>query len=500
MIRRVQQLSVIDTTFFATETPRTPNHLCMVGIYDPATAPHGRPTFEQIVAKLEACLPRVPSLRRKVVRVPLDLDRPYWVDDPDFDLEFHVRHLALPRPGDWRQLRTQVARLHSRPLDMTRPPWELTVVDGVDGRGRADGYPAGCFATVLKVHHSAIDGQSGVELLNVLHDVAPDAPQEAPVDDWYPADVPAAGELLRRAGIHALTNPLQAARAVVANVSPLARQALAAGARRTPLPRTVRTRFNHRVSAHRTWEEARCSLDVLKRVRAQVPGASINDVCLSVVGGAMASYLTELGEPPAEPLVSLVPVSTRTPDQVGAGGNQISGMRVSLCSDIADPLARVEAIRAETATKKAAQDGVAVPVLLEVAEALPGALIGAAVRAVGLVGDRGPVAANTVVTNVPGSPLPLYLLGCRLVRSTGCVPLMDGIGLFHCVTSFCGTFSFMFTADRDLMPDPEAYREHLDDSIGAHLAAAERAEHAVAPAPKAAARPSRSRAARRAAT
>ena len=182
----MHQLSVIDTTFLATETPRTPNHLCMVQIYDPSTAPDGKPSFDQILSKLADCLPAVPSLRRKLVRLPLDLDRPYWVDDVDFDLEFHVRNLALPRPGDWRQLRTQVARLHSRPLDITRPPWEMTVIDGVD---ELPGLPSGCFATVLKVHHAAIDGQSGVELLNVIHDFEPDI--EAFYQEWVGLPVPA---------------------------------------------------------------------------------------------------------------------------------------------------------------------------------------------------------------------------------------------------------------------------------------------------------------------
>lgn len=477
----MDQLSVIDTTFLATETPRTPNHLCMLGIYDPTGAPSGPPSFEQVMDKLESCLALVPSLRHKLLRVPLDLDRPYWVDDPDFDLEFHVRHLALPRPGDWRQLRTQVARLHSRPLDLARPPWEITVIDGLDS---VLDYPEGCFATVLKVHHAAIDGQSGVELLNVLHDLSSDvSAPDGPPEPWRPEPLPSGADLLRRAGIHAIENPVQAVRAVAANVTPLAREAVIAGRRRNPGPKVVRTRFNHPVSAHRTWEEARCSLAEMKLIKNQVEGASINDACLSVVAGAMRSYLTELGEPPTESLVTTVPVSTRTPDEVASGGNQISGMRVSFHSDIDDPLARIAAIAAETATKKAAQSGVAIPVLLGVAEALPGALIGAAVRGVSLLGSRAPVPANTVVTNVPGSPVPLYFLGCELVRSSGCVPLVDGVGLFHCVTSFCGVFTFMFTADRDLMPDPEVYRRHLEASIAQHLAAAGASEAAAAARP-----------------
>jgi WS/DGAT/MGAT family acyltransferase len=478
----VQQLSVIDSVLLATESPRTPNHLCMVNIYDPSDAPGGRPTLDQVLDAFRSALDAVPSLRRKLVRVPFDLDRPYWVDDPDFDLEFHVRHLALPRPGDWRQLRTQVARLHSRPVDLARPPWEVTLIDGIDA---IEDLPVGCFATVLKVHHAAIDGQSGVEVLNVIHDLEPISPpdQVDRPEPWIGAPLPSQAELLRRASLHAVSNPVQALRAVTENLSPLARSVADAGRKRGTAPKIEATRFNVKVSAHRTWEQATCSLADMKRIKNAVPGATINDACLSIVGGAMYAYLADLGEAPQTSLVASVPVSTRTPDQAGTGGNQISGMRVSLHTAIADPLERLAAIAHETSSKKATRDGVAMPVLLNVAEVLPGALIGAAVRGVSAMGDRMLTGGNTVVTNVPGSPVPLYFLGSRLVRSTGCVPLSDGLGLFHSVSSYAGTFIFMFTADRDLMPDPEVYRSYLERSIDAHLARSEPAKPKPSPKP-----------------
>lgn len=493
-IGRVQQLSVLDSVMLATETPRTPNHLCMVQIYDPSTAPDGAPSFFRIMDKIESVLPAVPSLRRKLAHLPLDVDRPYWVDDPDFDLEFHVRQLALPRPGDWRQLRTQVGRLHSRPVDISRPPWEMTVIEGLEAV--AD-LPPGCFATVIKVHHAAIDGQSGVELLNVIHDLDAQTPFEPSADGWVPRPMPSTAELLRRAATNAIANPANAVRAVAANVLPLVREAVGAGRSLGSAPRVARTRFNHPVSAHRTWEEARCGLDDMKRIKNQVTGASINDVCLSIVGGAMQSYLAELGEPPAAPLVTAVPVSTRTPEQAKAGGNQVSAMRVSMHTDIADPLARVAAIQAETALAKAAQDGVAMPVLLDVAQALPGALVGASVRGSMRLSGRAMVTQNTIVTNVPGSQVPLYFLGCEMTRTTGCVPLTDGTGLFHCVSSYAGGFTFMFTADRDMLPDPEPYRAHVERSIADHLAAADRANPAATRSKRRTAERSTARASRR---
>jgi diacylglycerol O-acyltransferase len=462
----VQQLSFIDSAFLMQESPRTPNHLCMLGLYDPSTAPNGKPSYEQILEKVEACLPVAPSLRRKLVRVPLGFDRPYWVEDPDFDVEFHVRQLALPRPGDWRQLCGQVARLHARPIDLNRPPWEMTVIEGLDS---IEGLPKGCFGTVLKVHHSAIDGVSGVELLSAIHDLEADPEPGSMGDGWQPERLPSTPWLLRRAAVHAASNPVNAARLVVTSLPPLAGELVGKLRNRSPGLRVPRTRFNQKISAHRVFDEARCSLDDLKRVKAAVPGATVNDACLSIIGGAMRLYLDSLGELPEQSLVTLVPVSTRTPENAGQGGNQVSMMRVSMHTDMADPLARLAAIRDTTVEKKAAQRGLAVPVLLDVAQALPGALIGAAVRAMATFGDRGPVLANTIVTNVPGSAVPLYFLGAKMVRSTGCVPLVDGVGLFHCVSSYCGTFTFMVTACRDLLPDPEPYIACLRQSIDEHL-------------------------------
>jgi diacylglycerol O-acyltransferase len=464
----MQQLGFIDNVMLH-DSARTPNQLCMVGIYDPSAAPGGKPGYDEVVAKLAAVLPAAPSFRRTVARVPLGLDLPYWIEDPNFDLEYHVRHLALPRPGDWKQFCVQVARLHARPLDMSRPPWELTIVDGLDG---IDRFPPGCFATVLKVHHAAIDGVSGVELLNAMHDLEAQPAGEPVADDWQPEEAPSAQVLVGRAAANAVLNPIATVRMIAGNAPPLVREIVGRARNRGPGVVVPRTRLNQPVSAHRVFDEATCSLQDLKAIKNAVAGSTINDACLSIIAGAMRSYLDELGELPDEPLLTLVPVSTRTPQQAGTGGNQISGMRVSLHTHIAEPLARLDAIRLTTVEKKAAQEGVAMPVLLDVAKFVPGALIGAAMRSMGSLGSRMPIVANTIVTNVPGSPVPLYFLGCELVHSTGCVPLFDGIGIFHCVSSYRGIFVFMITADRDLVPDVAGYVKHVEASIADHLAAA----------------------------
>ena len=460
----MQQLSPIDSAFVLLEQPRTPYHVNMVNIFDPATCPGDAPTYEDICEAIELTLPLAPTFRRKIVRVPLDLDYPYWVEDADFDLEYHMRHLALPKPGNWDQFRAQVARLIDRPLDLTRPPWEMTIIDGLDA---IDGLSPGCFAMVLKVHHSAIDGAAGVELLNNLYQQSPEDRPQRVKDRWRPEPVPTNTDLLQRAWVHGFTKPVAIARLLLSNASSLAR-AVVDDLRHEDEEEeeelhVPKTRLNGTVSAHRVWDDVRCSLDDLKRVRRRVEGATINDVCLAIVGEAMRRYLKAHDDLPRESLVTAMPISTRTPEQAKAGGNQITVTRVSLHTDIDDPIERVAAISEESREKKAVQDGVVMPVLLEAVQNLPGALVGVALRALPLAGT--PAITNTMLTNVPGPLTPYYLLGAKVVRTTGCSPMMDGGGLLHSVCSYNGEITFTFTGCREILHDADFYRDCLVGAV-----------------------------------
>src|SRR6476619_1963250 len=206
----MQQLSGQDASFIYSERPHAPTHITSISIYDPSTAPGGSVTFKGILAHLEARLHLARAFRQKVVRVPADLDHPYWVEDDDFDLEYHVRHIALPKPGDWRQFCIQAARLHARPLDLSEPLWELYVIEGLDN---VEGIPKGAFAFVLKVHHAAIDGKSGVEMLTAIHTQSPDLSDPPPPETpWRPEPDPSPFDLLARASVNAWRTPLRAAR------------------------------------------------------------------------------------------------------------------------------------------------------------------------------------------------------------------------------------------------------------------------------------------------
>jgi diacylglycerol O-acyltransferase / wax synthase len=463
----MRQLTFMDEMFLFMETPRTPAHIAPFMVYDPSTAPGGRMTFKDILAAMERRLPLADCFREKLVRVPLGLDNSYWAKDDDFDLEFHVREVALPAPGNWRQFCTQAARIHSRPLDLTRPPWEMTVIEGLDN---VEGLPPGCFAIVMKVHHAAIDGVSGTQIVTAMHDETPEGAERPPArEDWQGERPDSAWQLLAKAGMHTALSPVHAARLAARQLPNIRlRRRRSASPPRSPVPRT---RFNERVSAHKVFDMARCDLADMRKIKSAVPGATVNDAALAIVGGAMRRYLSAKGELPDEAMVAVVPISTRTPEQVEVGGNQVAMMTASTGSNIADPLERLSAVHEVTQASKEAREGVNADALRDVSEVLPGALLGLAIRATALL-PRAPVFANTLVTNTPGPRKPLYFNGARMVLSTGMTPLNDGMGLAHGVSSYADDFYFNITACREMLPDPEFYVECIEATIQDHLEAA----------------------------
>jgi WS/DGAT/MGAT family acyltransferase len=459
----MRQLAWMDHMFVVMESPASPQHMCPVMVYDRSTAPGGEVTIDRIMEAVQACLPLAPAFREKLVTVPFGLDEAYWVEDPDFDLEYHVRHLALPRPGDWRQFCTQVGRLHSRPLDMSRPPWEMTVIDGLDG---IDWLPEGGFGVVLKVHHAAIDGMAGVQMITAMHDEEAEPSRPVVEDRWKPERDPSPWGLLRRAGVHGVTRPLNGARLLARNLPPIVRELPERRRNRAQAgSRAPRTRFNGRVTPHKIFDATRLPLSEIRAAKNAVAGATVNDAALVVVGGALRQYLDTKGELPAEPMTAVVPISTRTADQAEAGGNQVAMMVASMHTDIADPLERLAAIHVSTAASKVAQQGVAAATLRDVSQVIPGALLGIATRAGAVFAANPPVLANTLVTNTPGPRNPLYFAGARMEMMTGCTPLANGAGLAHSINSYGDHFGVNVTACRELLPDIDFYMECVRHSF-----------------------------------
>ena len=465
----MEQLSGLDATFINMETRNAPTHISSLMVYDQSTAPGGLVTFKGILGNIESRLHLARCFRQKIVRVPFGFDHPYWIEDADFDLEFHVRHIALPKPGDWRQLCIQAARIHARPLDLGKPLWEMYVIEGLD---QVEGLPPGCFAILTKIHHAAIDGVSGMEIQAATHDLEPEGRPEPPESPWIAESEPSILELALRSTVNNVQQPLRFAQILSEAAPPaikalLERQAAAEDDDEDRPVEVPRTRFNGKVSPHRVFEASSFSLSDVKQIRKRVEGATVNDVILAVVGGGLRRYLEHHMELPIDTLSAFAPISTRTADQNGQAGNQVSGMLVALHTDEPDPIRRLEKVYRTTTSSKEMTAAVGARTMTDVTQTMPGALAGIAGRLVartGLMSRMRPI-AHCVVTNVPGPQVPLYFTGAKMVGSFGMGLPMEGIGLFHAVLSYNGAITVSVTACRDQMPDPSFYAECIEASF-----------------------------------
>jgi diacylglycerol O-acyltransferase len=461
----MQQLTGLDASFLYFETANAPMHVGFIMIYDQSTAPGGRVTFRGILANIEKRLHLARCFRQRLAYVPFNLDHPYWIEDPDFDLEFHVRHIALPQPGDWRQLCIQVARLHSRPLDHNHPLWEVYVIEGLDNISEL---PRGSFAIVGKIHHAAIDGVTGAELIAALHDLEPGAEPPPAKEAWSPDPLPSTADLLTRTMFNNVIYPFRLGRVMGESVPAMARlrQELQAREFKTPEP-VPRTRFNGTVTAHRVLDGRSFDLETIRAMKKAVKGATVNDVVLAICGGSLRKYLQDKRELPRESLLAMAPISVRTKAQRGTGGNQVSAMVVPLHTEIHHPLERLNAVHEGAVQSKALTQAVGARLLTDYGQFMPSALAGLAARQYsrfGLANSTNPF-FNTVVTNVPGPQQPLYFCGARVVTTYGMGPIGDGLGLIHGVFSYCGQITIAATSCRKQMPDPAFYAKCLQDSF-----------------------------------
>lgn len=471
----MEQLTGLDASFLYFERPRMPMHVGGLYIYDQSTAPGGQVRFKDILSFIEDRVHMARSFRQRIVSVPLNLDHPYWIEDPEFNMEYHVRHMALPAPGDWRQLCILASRLFSRPLDLSKPLWEFNVVEGLDN---VPGVPKGSYALITKVHHAAVDGVSGMEMTAAINSLSPD--DEAPVAEkaWVPESVPSSASLLARAYGNNLRQPLRFADVVVRSVPALAKTAAGLGRGDFQSPTTAgsvpRTRFNQTVSAHRVFEGREFDLSVIRDIKSRFSGATINDAVLAIVGGAMRKYLEAKNELPGDSLVAMAPISVRSKGESGSMGNQVSAMSVSLGTHVSDPLGRLQFTHESAHNSKEFTNAIGARQLADYSKFIPSALTGLAARlytGLGLANSVNPM-FNAVVTNVPGPQVPLYSTGARMVNQFGMGPIVDGMGLIHPVLSYCGNITISFTSDREMIPDPEFYGDCIEESFEELRAAA----------------------------
>ena len=473
----MRQLSGHEAGFLYADTPHANANLSLLHIFDQATAAGGVVRFKTVLAHIERRLSASPLFRQRLQRVPLGLDHPYWVDDENFDLEYHVRHIALPKPGDWRQFCIQTSRIHARALDLDRPLWEAYVIEGLDS---FLDLPVGSFALLLKTHLAAVGLQQLAQISALLFDSSANPPPDAPPTPWFADSPPGRLGLMGRGLAHSAAAPMRLVGPlgrVVTRVVPAA-AALASDMLLHPqgLSHTLPvTRFNSAVSPHRVFETRRFSVAEFDAIRKLVPGASVDDAVLAVIGGALRRYLDAQGElPEGHSLTAVRPLAW---DHLEAEDAQAQAWRhVSLGTDLADPVRRLASLQAQAGLPP---DGLARlldnPDLASAAALAPAAMLAwsrrLAGRAAARMGPKLPT-AHCTIAEIPAPAQPLFLCGARLSYFSAILPISDGLGLSFAITRHDGRLVISPTSCRELMPDPEAFALCLRDSFQAYLALA----------------------------
>jgi WS/DGAT/MGAT family acyltransferase len=458
-IRCVERLTGLDAAFLSLETPSNHMHLILVAVLDPSEVPGGfnAATMKQLI---EQRIDTLPPFRRRVVRVPFGLHHPLWIEDPGFDLDFHVRQVAVPAPGGERELAAFVGEVAGWPLDRDRPLWQMWVVEGLEH---------GHVALVAKVHHAAIDGASGVEVLASLVDLEP-TPVPAVVNDepWHADRVPSDVEMIGASMVSIARQPMRMARATVHLGRSLARlvtrmrnEDVHAG-----VPFTApRLSWNVMITPHRQVAFAGMSLDDVKLVK-DAYGATVNDVVLAVLSGAFRRYFVARAELPDRPLVAVIPTSVRSMDEKQLG-NRVSAMFTQLSTDLDDPLDRLAAVQDTMSGAKQVHEDIGGNTLEEWAELAAPAMLsrGARLYSQLRLADRHPPIHNLVVSNVPGPQFPLYMAGARLVDMYPMGPVFDGAGLNVTAMSYRDRVDIGFMACLEAVPDLWALAAEVPEAL-----------------------------------
>ena len=470
----LQQLSPLDASFVYMETPATPMHIGSLALYDAKESPVAPLTEKKILTFFGDRLAQWSKTRQRLVKVPLDADYPYWIEDRDFDLSYHIRRIGLPSPGSIEELHRLAARIFSRPMDMTRPLWEIYVIDGFD---ESQGLASGSFALLTKSHHAAVDGASGIHLIELLHDLQAQPRKVAALTkpqlaDAYPGNM----ELMVRTGINNLRQPFRFAKLLARSGRTVSETLKHFKPGEVPTPQAVpKTRFNGKVSPQRVMRWSSFAVSDISALRESVSGASINDAILTICAGGLRNYLQAKQELNRASLIAMAPINVRSEEDKAAAGNQVSAMFVPIGTDIADPIKRLSAVRKATRASKKLGTALGAKSLTDYSRFVPAFTQALAARLASSMAASSRPVFNLTITNVPGPQVPLYSMGARMLNTLGMAPLAQGMGLIMPITSYCGEITIGFTSCRDMVPDPDFLKTCIEDSYAEFALAAKQA-------------------------
>ncbi len=480
----MQQLTGLDASFLYMETGAQFGHVGSVTLYDPSTTPGGS-LYDVMRKSISERMHLLPPFRRRLVQVPLGLDHPYWIEDPNFDLDFHLRHIAVPPPGTNLQLSELVSRIAGRPMDRARPLWEIYVIEGLEN---------GLVALYIKIHHCTIDGVSGAEMTSTLLDTSPTGSSvEPPLEVWKPDSIPGELEMLRHGIGAAILRPGRALRFAAGAVRslarspelvPIARDAIGldrlpvvgglfkrsgeqVDAPLIPQTRAPKTPFNRSITPHRRWAFCSLPLDDAKLVKT-VFGTTLNDVVMAASSGALRRYLERKDALPEDPLIAMVPVSVRSSEEKATYSNRVSSVLADLATNEKDPVRRLMRIHESMKSAKRMQQAIPANLLQDFTQFATPNLAGQAARIVARtrIADRMNPPFNVVISNVPGPRHPLYLGGARMLTYYPVSAVAEGQGLNITVQSYLDHLDFGLIACRDLVPDVWDLVEDLEESFG----------------------------------
>jgi WS/DGAT/MGAT family acyltransferase len=449
----MRQLTGVDANFLHMENARTVGHVASLIIVDPSTAsqPINADTVRDFISERIHLLD---PLRWRLVPVPFGIDLPYWVEDPDLELEYHIRGIALPAPGNAKQLADQVARIASRPLDRAHPLWELYVIEGLEG---------GKVAIMTKMHHAAVDGKAGVAIMHLLLDLDPDGREvPPPAKPAKQERIPSEAEMLGRGWLGLWSRP-EAAMRLAANVAKEAPAMTkfwtmnAVRQRKLPSTSTVtapRLSFNKTISARRNWAFDTLPLTTVKLIKSKL-GCTVNDVVMAICAGALRRWLIDHDELPTVPLMAFVPVSIRAADKANDMGNQVSAMISELPTNLDDPVDRLEAVHDAMTAAKEVHNALPAHLLQDFSQFTAPAAAELVARTITnlKVADYVALPFNVCISNVPGPRQPLYYAGALMTAFYPVSMITDGMGLNITVQSYRDGLDFGLVGTPELIPD-----------------------------------------------